>query len=228
MNKQQKLCVAFDLDDTLYKERDFVKSGYAAVVKTVAVELGCEVKSLNDIVSSAENVFDALLYIQEVKDRGITITDILSIYRAHCPELTLPKESREVIDFLRDIGVEIAIITDGRNFTQWNKIKALGLDRMVDPRLIVVSADIGADKTTAKPFETVMERYPAHKYIYVGDNPAKDFHFAKELGWLTIMLKDTEGINVHSQRLDDIDEVYRPEIIIDNIKNLKDIILPCL
>lgn len=227
MNTTQQLCVVFDLDDTLYKERDFVRSGYTAVAEYIAGRFGVEADGLIQLMNESDNAFDALLSHNELKN-DITISDILTIYRSHIPDLTLPKESREVLDSLIKMNIGIAIITDGHHLTQWNKIKSLGLDRIVDPGLIIVSEDIGADKTTVVPFKTVMDLYPVSQYIYIGDNPTKDFRFAKELGWMTVMLKDKEGVNVHPQNLDNIADIYKPDLIIDSISQLTDIILPCL
>lgn len=228
MNASRQLCVVFDLDDTLYKEKDFVRSGYAAVAEYIAGRAACDAARLIQVMNEADNAFDALLSLKELKNFDITISDILTIYRSHMPSLTLPKESRDVLDCLHNLNIGIAVITDGRHLTQWNKIKSLEIDRIVESRLIIVSEDIGADKTTVIPFKTVMNRYPASTYIYIGDNPTKDFRCAKELGWLTVMLKDKDGENVHSQNLDTISDIYKPAIIIDNIKQLTDIILPCL
>ena len=52
--------VVFDLDDTLYKERDYVASGFRAVADEIAAESGIEAKRLLDVMSGADNAFDAL------------------------------------------------------------------------------------------------------------------------------------------------------------------------
>ena len=49
----------------------------------------------------------------------------------------------------------------------------------------------------------MMERNPAeHRFVYVGDNPAKDFRWPNALGWLTVQLDDPDGVNIHSQAID--------------------------
>lgn len=226
MNTRQPLCIVFDLDDTLYKERDFVRSGRHAVANAFAPVVGLDIDFLINVMDGAEDAFDALLNLPAFKSHGITITDLLNVYRLHKPDLVLPDESREVIEALISAGCQVALITDGRQTTQRNKIAALGLDRIIDPSLIVVSEEIGADKTTAIPFETIMNRTIASKYFYVGDNPAKDFRQARKLGWTTIMPRDVDNVNVHSQDLNKYDEEFRPDIIIDNIKQIITIV-PC-
>jgi putative hydrolase of the HAD superfamily len=44
-----------------------------------------------------------------------------------------------------------------------------------------------------------MQRNPDEKrFVYIGDNPKKDFYWANRLGWTTIMLLDN-GRNIHHQ-----------------------------
>ena len=48
-------------------------------------------------------------------------------------------------------------------------------------------------------YEYFVKRYPGcNDFIYVGDNPDKDFIAPKTLGWETICLKD-DGSNIHKQ-----------------------------
>lgn len=223
-----RLCVAFDLDDTLYKERDFVMSGRSAVAEAFSSKAGKSSEKLNMLMNAADNAFDSLLALPGIKTNNIGIQEILQVYRCHEPELTLPEESRDVLHRLCKDNVYIGIITDGRRLTQWNKIKALGLDKIVAQQNIVVSEEFGADKKSPKPFEYMMEHCPAEKYVYVGDNPAKDFFQARKLGWTTVMLRDNDGVNVHSQNLNDISVEFQPDYIIDNISDLTNKIIPCL
>lgn len=224
----RQLCVAFDLDDTLYNEQDFVMSGRAAVAREISAKVGKTSEHLISIMNNAENAFDALLALPEVRESNIGLSEILHIYRTHEPDLTLSEESRAIISWLINQGVGVALITDGRSLTQRNKIRALGLDKLVDEKDIIVSEEIGADKKTARPFELLMEHHGSKNYVYVGDNPAKDFFQARKLGWKTVMLRDAEGINVHSQDSNGLEYEYQPDYIIDNIKDLKNIIMPCL
>ena len=43
-----------------------------------------------------------------------------------------------------------------------------------------------------------MKKYPQSKYVYVGDNPVKDFLAPNKLGWMTVCLLDN-GQNIHLQ-----------------------------
>ena len=56
----------------------------------------------------------------------------------------------------------------------------------------------GSVKPEKKRFQTIQERWSAKQYIYVGDNPEKDFLAPNSMGWMTIGLAD-DGRNMHPQ-----------------------------
>ena len=96
----------------------------------------------------------------------------------------------------------MGMITDGRIQTQRLKIHALGLDKYIPEQNILISEATGADKHFSLPFDIMMRRNPGEsRFVYVGDNPEKDFLWPNRLGWLTVMLLDTDGRNIHPQRI---------------------------
>lgn len=215
------LCIAFDLDDTLYKERAFVVSGRRTVAREASVRSGVDADELFSLMERSVNAFSSLLErLSSTPASDMTIDRVLEIYRYHKPQLTLPAESVMLLDTLRDKGIATAIITDGRSETQWNKIHALGLDTYVSDDRIIVSEDIGADKHTPVPFELLTARVGAARYMYVGDNPVKDFHYPNLMGWQTVMLRDTDGVNIHNQDLEAVGPDFRPKIEINNLKDI--------
>lgn len=223
--------IAFDLDDTLYKERDFVASGYRAVAHTVAAENSIfdydEMLHLMD--NAPVNAFDSLEEYIATRSRhhGITckigIPEMVSIYRNHFPDIAA-EESIAVLKELKSSGYRLAIITDGRKITQSNKIKALGLDEIVAPANISISEAIGGEKSTSLPFERMMRLNPdIDSFVYVGDNPIKDFQWPNRLGWTTIQLLDN-GLNIHSQSIPLPTTDYAPQQSIPALTTLTDII----
>lgn len=216
------LCVAFDLDDTLYKERQYVVSGRKAVADAMSKLSGIGSAELFELMQSSDDAFDALLdRLSTTSAKDVTIDLILDIYRSHKPELTLSAETETLLSDLKSAGIALGVITDGRHDTQWNKIMALGLDRYIEKNNIIVSGDVGADKRTSVPFEILQSSVGASHYIYIGDNPSKDFHYPNLMGWMTVMLKDTEGVNVHKLRPEDFGTEYRARIEIENINDIK-------
>ena len=110
----------FDLDDTLYSERDFEKSGIEYVYNHF------EIKhiSLDSILNNRKNWIDQII---NVSNNKITIQMVLDVYRYHIPSIELYKDSKVFLDTLFSYGYEMSLITDGRSITQRNKLKALGL-----------------------------------------------------------------------------------------------------
>ena len=194
--------IVFDLDDTLFPEIDYVHSGYRAI--------GRELER-HGIMSENEAVGFLM-----ASDNTAWMVDT---YRYHTPDICLGKVTESTLAGLRDKGITLGIITDGRSATQRAKIKALGLDRFIHADNIVVSSEIGADKTSELPFITIAERNPNERmFMYVGDNPAKDFRWPNSMGWDTVMLLD-KGRNIHSQRIN-VPPDYRAHHTISSITEI--------
>jgi putative hydrolase of the HAD superfamily len=199
--------VVFDLDDTLYKEADYVASGCRAVADAAAQAGLLEVADAYRITLSPENPanrFDRLIAAIAARNgreaaEAFNIAHILNIYRQHLPSIELPESSRRLLDGLQARSVKMGIITDGRSFGQWAKINALGLTDYCSRENILISEEHGHDKHSPDMFQLMMERNPAEsQFVYIGDNPKKDFYWPNKLGWQTVMLLDN-GRNIHNQ-----------------------------
>lgn len=207
-----KKVVCFDLDDTLYKEIDFVRSAYREIADYVGRPELLEIM-LNWYVSG-ENTFQKL---NQTLGLGISISEYLSIYRNHRPAIDLSDGVEKTLEELSSIGCVLGLITDGRSVSQRNKIDALGLYRWFENRNIIISAEFGSEKTDKRNYMYFMELYPNRSYIYVGDNPQKDFASANRLGWETVMIKD-DGRNIHRQYT--MQNVCLPQVTINRFENL--------
>lgn len=206
--------VCFDLDDTLYKEIEYLKSAYREIATTIGhPEVAPQMVKW---FRAGENVFQRL---NEHLGINTPIEDYLRIYRNHYPDIELTAGVKETLDELKSRGAVLGLITDGRSVSQMNKIRALGLDRWFEDMNIIISEEFGSDKTDRKNFEYFAERFPRACFAYVGDNPKKDFVVPNSLCWKTIMLRD-DGRNIHKQKsvMDD----HLPQIEISNIEELLD------
>jgi len=217
-----KKVICFDLDDTLYKEIDFLKSGYNRVAELVEKEYHYESKEVYDNLYSwyfqNENPFARL---NENYGLDKPIEEYLKVYRFHQPSITLSEGVEVTLNELKRRGVIMGLITDGRTISQKNKITVLGLGRWFDKNSIIISEEFGSEKIDERNFRYFMDANPDCSYSYVGDNPMKDFIVPNHLGWQTIMLKD-DGRNVHKQELFPVEN--RPQIIINEFKELLGII----
>ena len=205
--------IVFDLDDTLNKEIDFLRSAYTEIANYVG-----RPDMLQEMVSwflLGKNAFYELI---ETCQLDVSIETLLRIYRNHRPDIHLSEETSEVLRLLSNDYV-IGILTDGRNVTQLNKIEALGLYRFVKKENIIISEDFGFSKPSIEGYLFFMEQYPKCSYYYVGDNPSKDFIAPNRLGWVSICLED-DGRNIHSQIFPE-DKIYHPRHIISTIRDLR-------
>ena len=88
--------VLFDLDDTLYLERDYVYSGY----KVIANFIGEKYNLLSDDLyfkmielskESYSNVFNRLFNFYDIKIDNNELKKIIGIYKNHFPNIKLCK-----------------------------------------------------------------------------------------------------------------------------------------
>lgn len=224
----QSMCnkiVVFDLDDTLYKEIDFLKSGYKKVSGLVEKRFGLDSQLIYDHLLSCyfkgENAFERL---NEEYGLDNPIKEYLDIYRFHHPSIVLSEETKNTLNALKSKGVTLGIISDGREITQKQKIEALGLDEWIDWDKVLINEDNKYFKPNHWSFDKMMlccfEHYSGNdlKFYYVGDNPKKDFLAPNQLGWETVCLLD-DGKNIHPQDFS-MPEEYLPKVQIGNIKEL--------
>lgn len=215
MNKT--VCV-FDLDDTLYKEIDFLKSAYQLIAGKLTdspADASVLYDSMLRSYFSHENVFGILA------DRfdAVNIKRLLDWYRYHIPNIRLSDDAVDLLRYLIRNGIKPGIISDGRSITQWNKIHALKLDDFIDKPDIIISEDFGYEKPSPANYRYFMSRYPGSAFVYVGDNPRKDFVTPNTLGWLTVGLRDN-GRNIHPQDAD-LPDGYQPRIWVDYLSEIK-------
>lgn len=219
-----KKLVIFDLDDTLYKEIDYLKSAYREIATLVYPSLKVHFKEVDAIYhlmitnyQQGKNVFDELLRYPVSLDK----LELLRIYREHQPSIALSEGAVEVLETLKMKGYVLGMITDGRSLTQRNKIEALGLDKYIEPSMILISEETGFCKPSLESYQYVMRLYPGTSYVYVGDNPKKDFYAPNQLGWMTICLKN-DGRNIHPQ--EEVEAAYLAQVIINHLNELIDIL----
>ena len=220
--------VCFDLDDTLYKEIDYLKSAYREIAKyaaghchecsdTVPVLAHKAYEVMLAAYHEGQNAFEEL---NKFLGLSLPVGDYLYIYRNHKPKIALTEDVVQTMDALKAEGVRIGLITDGRSVQQRIKIVSLGLGRWIDEKDMVISEVFGSEKPALANYEYFMKRYPeCHDFTYVGDNPRKDFIAPNSLGWMTVCLMD-DGRNIHRQDFTSTPEQALPKKTIESLKDL--------
>lgn len=214
--------LVLDLDDTLYTEADYVLSGIKHIAnlikKTTRASIIDELLSFHqenpqsDFLEYACNIARVPLSAKET---------LLWSYRLHSPDIFLDKKTQNWLEKSKREYHALAILTDGRSITQRLKLESLGLIDLP----IYISEEWDSIKPDKKRFLAIEERWEKKTYIYIGDNPKKDFAAPNHLGWISIGLKD-KGRNTHTQNIDIplntpnywINHLFEIELIIDIIK----------
>jgi len=221
--------ILFDLDDTLYAEFEYVKSGYKAVAEYLSKQCSVDAKVILDNMlsnfkqSGREKIFDKIVRTLNLND-SIEVKALLYIYRIHKPHIKLFKDAIWVLKELRNEGFKLGIITDGLGSVQKNKIEALKIQKYFD--LIICTDDIGPDacKPSLIPFQLAMKliNIKNNNAYYIGDNPAKDFYGPKKLGMKTIRVRQIMDSDYVPQ--DTSDDDYLAEYEVYNLMEILPII----
>ncbi len=192
--------IVFDLDDTLYPEREYVKSGFKAVAVWVEEHLGIPqdvaLHGFFELFAEGErgNIFDLWLSRQGFAPE-LWVPQMVETYREHEPQITPYQDVLDLLPRLRQV-YRLGIVTDGHAYVQRKKLEALGLAPYFD--VIVFSDDLGkeARKPSVVPFKVALEQLRAmgHRSVYVGDNPLKDFVGARKVGMWTVRVRRPEGL----------------------------------
>jgi putative hydrolase of the HAD superfamily len=186
------MVLVFDVDDTLYEELTFVKSGFMAVCNFINEKYNIDVTLLykrfvNELDLGRGKIFDNVLTTNKIYSKKL-VRDCLSVYRLHKPNIKLYDDAREFI--IKHINVPKYIVTDGNKIVQWNKVKTLGLDLMVKHAFITHRYGIKNAKPSPFCFHKIckIENEIPQNIIYFGDNPNKDFVGIKKMGFKTVRL----------------------------------------
>lgn len=196
--------VIFDLDDTLYPERQYVLSGFKAVADWAEATLGIPAESgLSQLTHMFEQGVRGDTFNRWLIEHNLPINphlaDVIKVYRSHHPRLTPFPEVRPLLNLLSR-EYQLGLVSDGYLSVQQRKLTALKLKKYFNA--VVFSDEFGREawKPQPNPFQVVLERLqhvvPAQA-IYIADNPLKDFLGAHRAGLDTIWVRWTGGEYTH-------------------------------
>lgn len=212
--------VVFDLDDTLYNEKNFVHGGFSEVSRYLS-------EKYNLIF---DDVYASCIYLLKSNGRGKifnnlceeykineSIDKLVDVYRKARPKLELYEDAKFILNHIRH-NYYTGIITDGMASVQWNKIRSLELEAFIDK--IIVTDDFGKDywKPHFLSFEQMLNYFEvkAEEAVYIGDNPNKDFIGAREIGYKTIRIIRPEGDHMNTS----LENKYEADLSINNLKEI--------
>ena len=195
--------VVFDLDDTLYAEREFAYSGFRAVGRWAHASWGLEGLAEDMTRLLDDGHLGALFKMSFEKHRPEHSPEefalMREIYRTHEPEISLFDDAHWALEHFAQQG-PIGLITDGTTEMQAAKVKALAI---ADSFEEIIYTHEGGGRDFHKPHPWSYERMetaigqPGDRFVYVGDNASKDFLTPNARGWLSVQVQ-REG-SIHDQ-----------------------------
>jgi len=205
------MVIVFDMDDTLFDEIDFVRSGFAEIARYLTLPESFDFMLSCFEAEGSGTIFDRLI---RRFDLDVPLAKLIEIYRFHHPDIHLDDESKHLLEYVKHLPT--ALITDGHYLMQQNKYRVLGLDTLID--YPIFSDFYHTNKPDPMLFEKVMQRFPNTRYVYIADNPKKDFIAPAALGWHSVRYVNPRGIYHH---LEDDPNAVRAVSKLDIIQHLE-------
>lgn len=206
--------VIFDLDDTLYLERDYMRSGYRYIAGILAerysIDPALAFKRMCMFSDQGKPVFDSVLASFGVPYDADTISAIVTAYRYHNPVIRFCPDTLPAITALRKMKLKLCILTGGHAIVQRKKIKALGAQALFDS-IIIAEEHGGPQKPSPVPFSAAAAKLGVkpEETVCVGDNPQKDFFVGVVYPVTTVRILREGGLYTSAPYYKGVREHYR-------------------
>ena len=197
--------VAFDMDDTLYLERDYVRSGFAAVGEWKRRELG--VQDLGDRAWAAfeagvrGRIFDEVLDACGVRDDASVVPRLVDVYRSRAGHRVARRRARVAGGSADRRGPR-----RGHRrplASQRAKAAALGLAGPTPSSTPRRWGPAGATAPGGLRGVEAATGLAAAACAYVADNPGKDFT-GRGRGWRTVRVRRAGSLHAGTGSGDDV------------------------
>jgi len=190
--------VLFDLDDTLYEERQFHRTGFTAVGEFLEQRGMGSTREILGLLEYFHDHEDQRQVFQKLAGRlGFPlewVPELVATFRSHRPRICLALDARTVLPRLRG-DYRLGCVTNGWAAVQRRKIEALGVASLMDA--IVIADDFGVEfwKPHPRPFLECCARLQVspRESLFVGDYPERDIRGARRAGLACVRLRRPGG-----------------------------------
>jgi putative hydrolase of the HAD superfamily len=189
--------IVFDLDDTLYPQIEFKRSGFNAVSDWLARKFDLDRQAVLSVLETILDqygpsypfMFDRL--VERMALHKSALPHLVEVFIRHDPSLECFPGVIAMLERLRKT-YRLGILTDGRNCVQRRKIIALNLEKLVDE--ILCSDEIGLEKPAEELFAWFEYKFgiACDQMMYIGDDCRKDFYGANLRRWTTVAVETGE------------------------------------
>ena len=219
------MILIFDLDDTLYKEKEFVKSGFKAVSKYLHLKFNLNKKKiflqlLRILKKNGRGkIFDILCFQLKLK-KSLLIKKLVQVYRTHDPKISLNKDAIKILEYCSKLTKYI--ITDGNYLVQKKKIKSLNIQNYFKKIYYTNFYGIKYNKPSLFCFNKIKKKEKVNwsDLVYIGDNPKKDFLNCNKKKILTVRLMKGEFKNLRVSKHYDAKYKIKTLLMLKKILNL--------
>lgn len=217
----QLKALIFDVDDTLYIEKDYIRSGFTLLCKVLKAK-GVEADVDSFVACFSTNASEAIeKYLKSLRCYTEALhKELLQLHREHIPNIQPFPNVEPLLQKLKAMGIPLGIISDGTALAQNNKLIGLGLKHYFD---YIVFSDALGGAHCRKPCD-VSFRYiqkqmqiPFENMLYIGDNCDRDFYPVNHLGMRGLQLLNEKGVYYGKQYPNHAKDYYEIEKIIYQI-----------
>lgn len=212
--------LAFDLDDTLYPEIDFVAGGFRRVSEWIAESFQLDGELIQaGMWATLKAEGRSQIFDKTLRANGVFSTKALrtciSLYRTHEPRISLSKSVFETLEWAQS-KFPLFLVTDGNKMVQAQKIRALGVERFFERVFVTHRYGLSAAKPSLRCFEIIQETTKCDwsELMYVGDNPIKDFVSLNARG------AETTGVESSPYQNPSLPIIYQPKHSIGHLAEL--------
>lgn len=219
--------IVFDMDDTLYDEIDYCRSGYKACGRWLSESRNISPDAVADALwwefenGNRTKTFNTALQKLNIDCTDELIKQLIKLYRNHKPDIKLPDESKKVLDTL-SAEHTLALLTDGFLPAQQLKVASLSIESYF--KSIIFSEMLGRQfwKPSVVGFEKILDQTGIlpQQSVYIGDNAQKDFIGPNKLGFTTIQISRPNAVH----KDDGQGDFWRPNYQISSLNEIIELI----
>lgn len=191
--------VVFDMDQTLYDRPAsdrIAMARYFADQRERFAETCTEGMAIESMVRADhdEGHFGWDRILSRMVEDGIfrdppETADICAFFQKEFSlEGVLFPSTKQTLKELKELGLSVAMITNGNEQSQMKKIRGLGIEECFDR--IIVGSDIETRKPNKAIFLEMADKLHAkpEELLYVGDNPLNDVKGARDAGYVPVWI----------------------------------------
>lgn len=193
----------FDLDDTLFKELDYVKSGLFFCANQISKKTGeNKLKIYNKLFEIFKKKGRGCVFNFYFDDNKKEIKKYIKLYRNHYPNINLYNDAKKFLNKIKKEKNSIYLVTDGHKDSQLQKLKKLKIKKIFKRIFITPNYGKSFMKPSLKCFQIIkkLEKCKWSDMIYIGDNPIKDFVNLNKKGVITARIKRGEFSNLKCKK----------------------------